>query len=45
MNRKFKLWKPRISDGVLDVIAMICVGVGVGDVWFLVYQFRSVILP
>lgn len=29
----------------LDWFCMFLVGVGVGTTWFLVYEFRSVILP
>lgn len=32
-------------DRFLDVLAMLCVGIGVGTTWFLVDTFRSVILP
>ncbi len=34
-----------MKDLALDVFCMFLVGVGVGTTWFLVYQFRSVILP
>lgn len=34
-----------MKDLALDVFCMFLVGVGVGATWFLVYQFRSVILP
>nr|CCA83756.1 hypothetical protein BDB_mp70210 [blood disease bacterium R229] len=32
-------------EQLLDVLAMLCVGIGVGTTWFLVYTFRTVILP
>ncbi len=34
-----------MKERVLDVIAMLCVGIGVGVTWFLVDHFRTVILP
>lgn len=34
-----------MSERALDVLAMLCVGIGVGVAWFLVDHFRSVILP
>ncbi len=29
----------------LDLFCMLLAGVGVGTTWYLVYEFRSVILP
>ncbi|WP_369952122.1 hypothetical protein [Ralstonia syzygii] len=39
------LTQPEPPVTVLDVLSMLCVAIGVGVTWFLVYTFRSVILP
>lgn len=34
--KQMKPWKRRNPERVLDVLAMLCVGVGVGTTWYLV---------